>query len=105
MSSPSWVPTMARAGAVVSDRGGVLSHSAIVDRELNMTADGRFIDPPPTPLSTQIFRAAIIVAFVAAGLALAALAIWFALMLIPVAIAAAVVAWGTWRWQLWRAGR
>jgi pyruvate,water dikinase len=35
MTSPSWVPTMARAGAVVTDRGGVLSHAAIVARELN----------------------------------------------------------------------
>jgi phosphohistidine swiveling domain-containing protein len=35
MTSPSWVPTMTRAGAVVTDRGGVLSHAAIVARELN----------------------------------------------------------------------
>ena len=83
----------------------IIIDRTLVDRELNMTADGRFIDPPRTPLSAQIFRAAIIVAFVAAGLALAAVAIWFALMLIPVAIAAAAVAWGAWRWQLWRAGR
>jgi phosphohistidine swiveling domain-containing protein len=43
MTSPSWVPTMARAGAVVTDRGGVLSHAAIVARELNKpTVTGTF---------------------------------------------------------------
>lgn len=75
------------------------------DRELNMTADGRFIDPPRAPLSAQVFRVAVLVAMIAAGLAIAALAIWFALLLVPVALAAAAVAWGAWRWQLWRAGR
>jgi phosphohistidine swiveling domain-containing protein len=35
MTSPSWVPTMARAGAIVTDRGGFLSHAAIVARELD----------------------------------------------------------------------
>lgn len=35
MTSPSWVPAMSRAGAIVTDRGGVLSHAAIVARELD----------------------------------------------------------------------
>jgi hypothetical protein len=35
-------------------------------------------------------------------LALAALVLWFALMLIPVAIAAALVAYGAFRWRMWR---
>lgn len=36
MTSPSWVPLLAGAGAVVTDRGGVLSHAAIVARELGI---------------------------------------------------------------------
>ena len=74
------------------------------DDTIDMTADGRFVDPPQTPLATRIFRAAILVAAIAATLAMAGLAIWFALMLIPVAVAAAAIAWLAWRWQLWRRG-
>lgn len=51
-------------------------------------------------------RVAILVAIVAAALAIAGLVLWFALLLIPVAIGAALVAWVLWRWQVWRrAGR
>ena len=75
------------------------------DDIIDMTPDGRFIDPPRTPLITQVFRAAILVAVIAAGIALAALAMWFALMLIPVALAAGVIAWAAWRWQMWRLRR
>jgi hypothetical protein len=38
-------------------------------------------------------------------LALAAFALWFALVLIPVAIVAALIAWLAFRYQLWRTGR
>ena len=46
---------------------------------------------------------AVLVAVVAGGLAVAALALWFALALIPVAIVAAVVAVAMLRFQVWRA--
>ena len=32
MTSPDWVPTMRRAGALVTDGGGVTCHAAIVSR-------------------------------------------------------------------------
>jgi hypothetical protein len=35
----------------------------------------------------------------------AALALWFALLLIPVAVAAVVIAWLAFRYQVWKAGR
>ncbi|UMP06996.1 PEP/pyruvate-binding domain-containing protein [Amycolatopsis sp. EV170708-02-1] len=35
MTTPSFVPLMARAAAIVTDEGGVLCHAAIVSRELN----------------------------------------------------------------------
>jgi pyruvate,water dikinase len=38
MTLPPWVPLFPLAGAVVSDVGGVLSHSAIVARECGVPA-------------------------------------------------------------------
>lgn len=72
---------------------------------IEMTPDGRFIDPPRVPIAGRVFRSAIVVAVVAAAMAVAALLAWFALMLIPVALAAGVIAWGAWRWQMWRGRR
>lgn len=73
--------------------------------DFDMAPDGRFLDPPQMPLAARIFRTAVIVAVLAAGLAMAALALWFALILIPVAIGAALLAYGAFRWRLWRSGR
>jgi hypothetical protein len=42
---------------------------------------------------------------VAAALALAALALWFALILIPIVLVAGLIAWLAFRYQIWRAGR
>jgi len=36
MTSPDWVPTLRRAGAVVTDGGGMTCHAAIVSRELGV---------------------------------------------------------------------
>jgi phosphohistidine swiveling domain-containing protein len=36
MTRPDFVPLMKKAGAVVTDAGGILSHAAIVSRELNI---------------------------------------------------------------------
>ena len=36
MTSPDWVPLMRRAGAIVTDAGGMTSHAAIVARELGV---------------------------------------------------------------------
>lgn len=38
MTSPDWVPTMRRAGALVTDAGGSTCHAAIVSRELALPA-------------------------------------------------------------------
>jgi hypothetical protein len=75
------------------------------DRDLDMTPDGEFRQPAPPSLSERIFRTAVIVAIVAGGLALAALAFWFALLLIPVAVVAGLLAWAALRWRLWREQR
>jgi phosphoenolpyruvate synthase/pyruvate phosphate dikinase len=38
MTSPAWLPLLMLAGAVVADRGGILSHAAIVAREFGKPA-------------------------------------------------------------------
>jgi hypothetical protein len=75
---------------------------------IDMTPDGAFIDrpqPPIPPIPAQIVGAAVLVAVVAGGLAVAALALWLALTLIPIAIAGAVIAYGVFRVQIWWARR
>ena len=74
-------------------------------RDLDMTPDGQFRGPAPPSVAERIFRAAVIVAVIAGGLGLAALAFWFALLLIPVAIVAGLLAWAALRWRVWRAQR
>lgn len=36
MTNPYYVPAMIRAGAIVTDEGGILSHASIISRELNI---------------------------------------------------------------------
>lgn len=74
-------------------------------RVIDMTPEGDFVRPPRVPFTTRLLGLAVLVAVVAGGLALASLALWIALTLIPVAIAAALVAYVALRWQSWRARR
>jgi hypothetical protein len=57
------------------------------------------------PLAARIGRTAIVVAVMAGLLCVAALALWFALALVPVVLAASAVAWVAYRIQLWRMRR
>jgi hypothetical protein len=75
-----------------------------VPPDLDLLPDGSF-RPRRPPLAVRVFRWAVIVALLAGALALAAVALWFALVLIPVAIGAGLIAWLAFRYQLWRAGR
>jgi hypothetical protein len=72
--------------------------------ELDMLPDGSF-RPTQPPLAVRVFRWALVIALLAGALAVAAIALWFALLLIPVAIAAGLIAWLAFRYQIWRAGR
>ena len=74
-------------------------------RTLDMTPDGQFRTPPQAPWAARILRYAIVVAVLAGALAAAALVLWFALILIPVAIGAALVAYAAFRWRLWKLRR
>jgi hypothetical protein len=69
---------------------------------LDMTLDGRFREPPAVPVAARIGRVAIIVAAVAGAGAMALLALWFALALIPIALGAGLVAYAMLRFQRWR---
>lgn len=73
--------------------------------EIEMRPDGSFVDPPRVPLSAKIFRIALVVAILAAALAGAILLIGVALFMIPVAIGSAAVAWGAFRYRMWKRGR
>ena len=69
---------------------------------VDMTPDGRFLPPPRPPMTLRIGSIAVMDAVLAAGLGVAALALWFAVILLPVAIGAAVVAWLAFKFQVWR---
>ena len=70
--------------------------------ELDMTLEGEFVSPPAATISNRILMWAIIVAVMAGALCLAAFALWIALLILPVAVGAVVVAWGVFRYRLWR---
>jgi hypothetical protein len=75
---------------------------------IDMTPDGEFIDRPQPgipPIPARIMGVGVLVAVVAGGIAVAALALWLALTLIPIAIAGAVIAYGVFRVQVWWARR
>jgi predicted lysophospholipase L1 biosynthesis ABC-type transport system permease subunit len=73
--------------------------------QLDMTPDGQFVGPRPPTAVEKLLRYAIIVAVIAGLAALAALALWLALVLIPIALAAALVAYAVFRWRVWRMSR
>lgn len=68
-----------------------------------MRLDGSFRAPPRPSFLTRVFVWGAGIAVIAAGLALAAFALWLALILVPVALIAGLIAWGAFRFQLWRA--
>jgi membrane protein implicated in regulation of membrane protease activity len=71
--------------------------------ELDMTIDGEFVSPPTPPLSSRIMLWAFIIAVIAGALSLAAFALWLAMLVLPVALGAAAIAWVTYRYRIWRA--
>jgi hypothetical protein len=72
--------------------------------ELDMNLQGEFVEPPRPPVTTRIMLWAIVVAVLAGALAIAAVALWLAMIVLPVAVGAGVIAYGLYRFQAWRAG-
>jgi hypothetical protein len=73
--------------------------------ELDMTIEGEFVSPPRAPVTSRILMWAVVIAILAGALSLAAFALWLALLILPVAVGAAIVAWAILRYRLWRAQR
>ena len=71
--------------------------------ELDLLPDGRY-RPRRPPVVSRIFAWALVVAVLTGALVLAAFALWFALVLIPVVVVAGFIAWLAFRYQLWRSG-
>jgi hypothetical protein len=71
---------------------------------IDMTPEGQFAAPPQPPLSSKILGIAILIAVVAGVAGLAMLAFYVAMLLIPVALGAAAIAYLAYRFQRWRAG-
>ncbi len=81
-------------------------------RTLDMTPDGEFVSPPgggyrrgQLPWSSRLLRAAVLVAALGGLVVVAGLALWLALLMIPVVLAAVAIAYGAYRWRLWQATR
>jgi fatty acid desaturase len=72
--------------------------------ELDLLPDGSY-RPRRPPIAARIFAWAVVIAVVAAALAVAAFALWIALILIPVVVVAGLIAWLAFRFQVWRASR
>jgi hypothetical protein len=69
---------------------------------IEMTINGEFRDQPSAPIATKIGNMALIVAVLATAGAMALLALWFALAMIPIALGAGLIAYGAMRFQRWR---
>jgi len=61
------------------------------------------VSPPKPPIATRILIWAVVIAVLAGALSVAAFALWLAFIILPVALAAGVIAWLAYRYQLWRA--
>jgi CHASE2 domain-containing sensor protein len=69
-----------------------------------MTPDGRFKARIIAPgAGTRLFGVAVLVAVLAGAGAIALLALWLAVTLIPIAIGAALIAYGVFRFKVWQA--
>ena len=75
------------------------------DDVLDMTADGRFIEAPSPSFKDRLISWALLVAGAGIAIVGTALAIWFALLLVPFIIAAGLIGYAAFRWYVWRLGQ
>ncbi len=78
------------------------------NRIIEMTLQGEFVSPRPPPrrlpLSTRVFAWAVLAAVIGGALVIAALALWFVMMILPFVLGAAAVAYMAYRYKVWRSG-
>lgn len=68
-----------------------------------MTLEGEFAPSTSKPLMDRVLVWAIVVAVIASAAALAAFALWLALLILPFAAGAVLIAYGLFRYRLWQA--
>jgi Na+-translocating ferredoxin:NAD+ oxidoreductase RnfD subunit len=77
-------------------------------RIIDMTLEGEFVSPPhqqKPPIGARIMLWAIVAMVLAVTLLIVAVTFWFVVMLLPLVLAAALIAYLAFRYQLWRSGR
>jgi succinate-acetate transporter protein len=78
------------------------------NRIIDMTLEGEFAAPPPPPkppIGARVMLWAIVAMVLAVTALIVALTFWFVIMILPVILLAAAVAYLAFRYQVWRAGR
>jgi hypothetical protein len=74
-----------------------------IPQTIDMTPSGEFAAPPARPAwPLKIGIGAAVVAAVAGAVVVASLFLWLATLLLPLAVLAGLVAYGAFRFQLWR---
>ncbi len=74
---------------------------------IEMTVEGDFVSPPPgakPTLGTRVLVWVAAFAAIAVSCVVAVFALWLLAFLIPVALVAAMIAYGIFRFQVWRNG-
>jgi hypothetical protein len=77
-------------------------------RIIDMTLEGEFVSPPPPPtppIGTRIMLWAIVGMVLAVTALIVALTFWFVVMILPLVLAATLIAYLAFRYQIWRSGR
>jgi hypothetical protein len=79
---------------------------------LDMTPEGEFRGAPgwkppgsTTPWANKLLRYALVVAVLGGFVLVAALALWLALLMIPVVAAAAIIGYAAYHWRRYKEGR
>jgi hypothetical protein len=77
------------------------------NRIIDMTLQGEFTappSPPKPPLGARIMLWAIVAMVLSVTVLIVALTFWFVVMLLPLLLGAALVAYLAFRYQIWRGG-
>jgi hypothetical protein len=76
-------------------------------RIIDMTLEGEFVAPSPPPrppIGARIMVWAIVTMVLALTVLIVALTFWFVVMLLPLVLAAGLIAYLAFRYQMWRGG-